>query len=639
MQVIQKANQSTAELKNRIAVLKKENASLKEELGRKNTPAASGSSLSDLDQDIHFLFFNTLKDFFWILDEQGNIIFVNDYVVNRLHYTRDELYNMNVLNVHPPERREEAFKTVTGMLAGTAEFCPIPVMSKEGQYIPVETRVVNGMWNNRQVIFGVSKDISALRLSEEKFSKAFSIDANLLAISEFDTGKYIDVNQRFLDTFRLTREDVIGKTSVEMNIFDQDIRKKIIEQMQDTGSLTDYEVELNYNGRHLWGLFSAKIFYIQQKKCLITSLKDITLRKQAEEKLRENQARLKTIIQTMPDLLFHLDKTGTFLSFYQENDQFLYKQPEEFLNKTVKDLFEEELAAKIMLAIGETISTGRFELFYDLQLAELRHFHAKLARLNRNEVIAIIRDITETKQAETRLQEYAAELNRLNMDKDRFMQILAHDMRSPFNSLIGMVDLLTEDLNPDSGNETGVILKSLSQTLVSTLDLLDDLLLWSKSQAGKLPFKPEQLVFSDLCKETISLIQQQATAKKIEIRLSDPDRITFFADRNMLKTILRNLVSNAVKFTNQHGLIIISAQKDGDSVLVTVSDNGIGMDRSRLAQLWNVAQPHTMAGTAGESGTGLGLLLCRDFVEKHGGAIRAESEPGKGSTFRFSLPV
>jgi PAS domain S-box-containing protein len=525
------------------------------------------------------------------------------------------------------------------MLTGTAEFCPIPVISKEGQYIPVETRVVNGIWNNRQVIFGVSKDISALRLSEEKFSKAFSIDANLLAISEYDTGKYIDVNQRFLDTFRLTREEVIGKTSVELNIFNPKIRKDVIEKIKDTDELTDYDFDVNYNGRRISGLFSAKTFYIQEKKCLITSLKDITRRKQAEEKLRESEARMRTLIQTMPDLLFHLDKTGAFLSFYQQSDQLLYKQPEEFLDKTVNDIFEEELAAKIMLAIRETISTGRFELFYELQLPELRYFHAKFARLNQNEVISINRDITEIKQAETKLQEYAAELKRLNLDKDRFMQILAHDMRSPFNSLIGMVDLLTEDLNPDSGNETGAILKSLSQTLVSTLGFLDDLLLWSKSQSGKLPFNPECVVFSEVCEETVNLLQAQADSKKIEIRFSVPDQFTLFADRNMLKTVLRNLISNAVKFTNLNGQITISAQKDAGWVLISVSDNGIGMDRSRLAQLWEMTQPYTTAGTAGESGTGLGLLLCRDFVEKHGGAIRAESEPGKGSTFRFSLPV
>lgn len=114
---------------------------------------------------------------------------MNDYVVSRLHYTREELYKMNVLAVHPEERRDEAFKTVMGMLAGVSEFCPIPLVTREGQYIPVETRVVNGIWNKKQVIFGISKDISELRLSEEKFSKAFNIDANLLAISEFETGR------------------------------------------------------------------------------------------------------------------------------------------------------------------------------------------------------------------------------------------------------------------------------------------------------------------------------------------------------------------------------------------------------------------------------------------------------------------
>jgi signal transduction histidine kinase len=244
----------------------------------------------------------------------------------------------------------------------------------------------------------------------------------------------------------------------------------------------------------------------------------------------------------------------------------------------VTDIFEGELADKILQVIGETINTGHCELFYELQLTELRYFHAKFARLDQNEVISIIRDITEIKQAETKLQEYAAELNRLNLDKDRFMQILAHDMRNPFNSLIGLSEFLIEDLDVLSLQKIREMLQSMNRTLTITLNFLDDLLLWSKSQSGKLPFNPEYVAFSEVCEETVNLLQAQADSKKIDIRFSVPGHITLFADRNMLKTLLRNLISNAVKFTNLNGLITISAQKDAGSVLITVSDNGVGMD-------------------------------------------------------------
>ncbi|MEN6453851.1 MAG: PAS domain S-box protein, partial [Prolixibacteraceae bacterium] len=223
----------------RIDELERENAALKEQLKRGTTPGLSDFDQRDAEYDIYFLFFNTLKDFFWILDEQGSIIFVNDYVVNRLHYSREELYKMNVLSVHPEERRDEAFKIVMAMLAGISEFCPIPLVTREGQYIPVETRVVAGIWHNRQVVFGVSKDISELRLSEEKFSKAFNIDTNLLAISEYETGRYLDVNQKFMDTLKLKREEVIGRTSVELNIFDPETRRTIIEKVSDSEALID----------------------------------------------------------------------------------------------------------------------------------------------------------------------------------------------------------------------------------------------------------------------------------------------------------------------------------------------------------------------------------------------------------------
>ncbi len=225
-------------LKKRIEELEKANLVLQDELENLKLKHS-------LTEDIYFHFFNTLKDFFWILDETGNIIFVNDYVTERLGYSREELYEMNVLAVHPIERRDEAAKIVGEMLQGTAEFCPIPILSKQGHAIAVETRVVLGNWNNKPVIFGISKDISALRLSEEKFSKAFHLNTQSTAISEYETGKYIEVNEGFLETFGLTRAEVIGKTSIDINILNIETRNLIKEKYEKDGFLKEHEVEIN----------------------------------------------------------------------------------------------------------------------------------------------------------------------------------------------------------------------------------------------------------------------------------------------------------------------------------------------------------------------------------------------------------
>lgn len=254
------------ELQHKIAELQKENKELKEKI----------SSLEEFENNIYFSFFNSLKDFLWILDENANIIFTNNYALERLHYTKDELYQKNVLVVHPKEREDEVLQTVSDMISGKIDFCSIPIITKEGRYIPVETRVFRGVWNRKNVIFGISKDISELKLSEEKFSKAFDLISNAIAISELESGIYLDVNQKFLNIFELKKEEVIGKSSIDLGLFDAKTRKRVLNDFEKNGYLENYEIELNYKGKKIYALFSATKFFLQDKQCLMTTFQDIT---------------------------------------------------------------------------------------------------------------------------------------------------------------------------------------------------------------------------------------------------------------------------------------------------------------------------------------------------------------------------
>ena len=163
--------------------------------------------------------------------------------------------------------------------------------------------------------------------------------------------------------------------------------------------------------------------------------------------------------------------------------------------------------------------------------------------------------------------------------------------------------------------------------------------MWARTQQGNIPFKPQNLSFTDVCKDILKTLDLTADAKNITIDYSTADHITVFADIDMLKTILRNIVSNAIKFTNNGGAININAEENSGNVTISVSDNGIGIAPDDLTKLFDISQILTTTGTAKETGTGLGLLLCREFVEKHGGKIWVESEVGKGSDFKFTLPV
>jgi PAS domain S-box-containing protein len=254
---------------------------------------------------------------------------------------------------------------------------------------------------------------------------------------------------------------------------------------------------------------------------------------------------------------------------------------------------------------------------------------------DKNEVVSVLgvsRDITILKLSEIKLLQ-------LNADKDLFISILAHDLRNPFNSILGFSELLLEDIHKNEVDKIEYQVGMIHSISQKTFNLLEDLLMWAKSQSGKLAFKPEMINFVKTCTETIDNIKPNALSKKITVYYSGTGKIPLLADDNMLKIVLRNLVSNAIKFTNPGGQINILTEQKGLNLTVTVSDNGVGIAPGTINNLFDISQKISTAGTSNEKGTGLGLLLCKEFVEKHGGKIWVESIQGKGSDFKFTLPI
>ena len=238
----------------------------------------------------------------------------------------------------------------------------------------------------------------------------------------------------------------------------------------------------------------------------------------------------------------------------------------------------------------------------------------------------------------TRLIEQENELRKLNADKDQFIRILGHDLRTPFNSLIGFSGLLLDNLHKYNLDQIEEQVKIINQTSLSTYELLEQILLWVKSQSGRLQLNIESFDFREESNEVVEIVEKLAVKKGIKIEITDTEEIRLQADLNIYKTVLRNLISNAIKFTNQNGRILISAEKQEKDTWISVSDNGIGMDEKVMVKLWEINNNHTSLGTNGEEGTGFGLKLCKELIEKQQGKIWVESVPGKGSRFTISLP-
>ena len=238
----------------------------------------------------------------------------------------------------------------------------------------------------------------------------------------------------------------------------------------------------------------------------------------------------------------------------------------------------------------------------------------------------------------TERKNFEKQLIQLNADKDRFISILAHDLRSPFGSLLGLTDLLRTELRGYPIEKTEEMTKLIYNMVASTYELLEDTLLWASVQSKKITFSPSIVNMTEVMSEVLKIFEPYTITKKISMKYASDNELFLTADVYMLKAILRNLISNAIKFTDADGKIEISASHTNSLSTIKVSDNGVGIEPGNLEKLFSFSPNKSTKGTANESGTGLGLLLCKEFVDKHGGKIWAESIVGKGTTISFSIP-
>lgn len=243
----------------------------------------------------------------------------------------------------------------------------------------------------------------------------------------------------------------------------------------------------------------------------------------------------------------------------------------------------------------------------------------------------------ERKNIEETLRESEAKLKEANYAKDKFFSIISHDLRSPFNSLLGFSEILEENFDDYDNAKQKQYLGYIHAGIKNTYRLLDDLLLWARSQKESIDFIPKKLNLSRLANETYELFKQPSENKSIELINQIPENIHITADKDMISTVFRNLISNALKFTSKGGKIIIEAENKQQFTKITIKDNGVGISKDMIPKLFEITESISTSGTENEKGTGLGLVLCKEFVEKHGGKIWVYSEINKGSTFYFTI--
>jgi len=331
------------------------------------------------------------------------------------------------------------------------------------------------------------------------------------------------------------------------------------------------------------------------------------------------------------------------------NDRFcqiLGIEKKDFINSPAifrKHILEDDLSEFVRMNVEANLHTLPFiwEGRYMLHGKQIWiHFRSIPRVLDNKDIIwtGYLEDITERKIAEELLQQKNNELKQLNAQKDKFFSIIAHDLKSPFNSIIGFSGILLEKVDEkdiDGLREYAEIITHSSQ---KAMNLLMNLMVWSHSQTGRMVFNPGYFNLASLIQEVLDLYKNHAAQKAILVTKELSSLSPVYGDKEMLSTVLRNMISNALKFTPIGGSIQVIAHTTASNVLISIKDSGVGMKASLIDKLFRIDSSYTLPDTQGERGTGLGLVICKEFIDKHGGQIKIDSQPGEGSTFHIILP-
>jgi PAS domain S-box-containing protein len=399
------------------------------------------------------------------------------------------------------------------------------------------------------------------------------------------------------------------------------------------------------------------------------------------ESILQERNQLRTLIDSMPDVIFIKDRQSRFVVVNKMVAGVMGTKPEALIGKTDFEFYTPDLAQRYYDDEQGIMEAGEAKINYEEPHLDENGNRIILStskvplKNNNGEVIGIVgigRDITRLKRIEVQLrkktedlqetntlleerqeeiirqsEELAAqaqyltitntELERLNKTKDKFFSIIAHDLRNPFNAIMGFSDLLCHDFNEMDDKQKLGLLELINLSSESAYNLLDNLLQWARTQTDKIKFNPEYFELSEVVKQVMDLQGIIAEKKQVSVENLIQESTRVYADKNMIHTVIRNLISNAIKFSKKGGKVFISSFDNGNMTEIVIRDEGIGMSRDNLSMLFRIDTYYSTSGTSGESGTGLGLIICKEFVEKNNGRIRASSKEDEGTAISFTL--
>jgi PAS domain S-box/PAS domain S-box/PAS domain S-box len=589
----------------------------------------------------------------------GMYISINDGFTRILGYTEEDAIGRTSLDMNIWVNPEERINLVNTLMAkGEIKNFETKFLSKDGN-------IVNGIMSSSLIdldgvphILSIIKDITSHKRAEEALAKEqFLINALMNNLSDYvyfkdRDSRFIRINKSHALSFGLD-DPALAEGKTDFDFFTREHAQQAFEDEQTiirTGQLLNIEEKETHPNRPDTWVSTIKLPLTDNNGNIIGTFgisRDVTKRKQAEDELAQEQYLMRTLMDNLPDHIYFKDHESHFLRINKALAQFLgLNDPVQAIKKTDFDFFTGEHAQQAyedeqkIIRTGQLLSTEEKETHYDRPDTWVSTIKLPLSDKDGNIIgtFGISRDITKNKLAEEEIKLKNELLQIINSEKDKFFSILAHDLRGPLSAFVAATQIIAEEIQTMGFEEIKKITLSMKTSATNIYSLLENLLEWSQLRRGVMDFIPEKINLKKKIEECIAVLSESARKKGIEILISIPEVIDVLADSHMFDTVIRNLISNAIKFTPVGGKVTLTAGYIEDHTIeIKISDSGIGMTPELKDKLFLLNEKTSRKGTEGEPSTGLGLLLCKEFIEKHNGKIWVESEAGKGSTFSFTI--
>ena len=518
------------------------------------------------------------------------------------------------------------------------------IVTRDGREIPIDYSSAPINYGN-EILAGVvlvfrdvTEKLKAKEIIEQQqifLRTVIDTDPNYISVKNSE-GKFELANKAVAKAMGTTPNEMVGKYDREY-FNDEEIQNFRKSDAQAIDAFEEIfipeEKLIDSKGKvHLLQTFKRAIDGRQENERLVLSVgTDITDFKNVEKALRENDERIKTLLRAIPDIVLRFTRQGILLDYHAPERNSVILTSEDPIGKNIYEVLGNEFAGKIMTRSEKSFATNQIQVFEIHAEIENAYYEVRIVNNPQNEYIAIIKDITVMKKSQV-------ELKALNESKDKFFSIIAHDLRSPFSSLLSLTEFIAgenEDLSTEEIKSTS---KSISNSARVIFNLLENLLQWSRVQTGRIEYDPEFLDINKMITKILPIYASSLKHKDISLSTEVCEGLKVFADANMVEIIFRNLISNAIKFTGQGGSIKIISKEKEKYVEISIADNGVGIKPGILDKLFKIDESVSTLGTQNERGSGLGLVLCKEFIGLNGGRLTVNSKEGEGSIFSFSLP-